>query len=169
MKSNRKKEISLTVPILLPPSINPDKHEDLTSWQRLSTTVLLSFKPFRFSSENLQTSKFSIFFMFIFTGRMTQENRNKIEKKLHLSKVESLPIRFMIEFPDIGLLCPVKEVSIKNPTKQITRNLLNIVIEIFNKKSRIPKQSCASTDWESSASATFWTVLDVIEHRSIFK
>lgn len=78
----------------------------------------------------------------------TQQNRDKIQKKLHLSKVESLRIRFMIEFPDIGLLCPVIKVRIRNPTQN------KRIFELFN-KSRIPKQSCASADRVSSASATF--------------
>lgn len=44
---------SLTVPIPVSPSINADKHELLASWLRLSMTGLLSFRPFRFSFENL--------------------------------------------------------------------------------------------------------------------
>lgn len=48
---------SLTVPILVFPSINSDKHEVLASLQRPSTTGMLSFIPFKFSSENLQATK----------------------------------------------------------------------------------------------------------------
>lgn len=47
----------LTFPIPAPSSISRDKHETLARWQRPSTTVLLSFKPCRLSSENLKGRK----------------------------------------------------------------------------------------------------------------
>lgn len=49
---------SLTFPKLVHPSIRCVKHEVLASWQRRSTTGLLSFKPLRFSSEKLHRIKY---------------------------------------------------------------------------------------------------------------
>lgn len=56
-KSPIKFQLLLTVPIPVLPSISRDKQELLANWQRLSTTDLVSFTPFRFSAEKLQRSK----------------------------------------------------------------------------------------------------------------
>jgi len=108
------------MPVL--PSINRDKHDVLASWQRLSTTGLVSFNPLRFSAAKLQTRKIPGFVRTYSEAEISSMNYAGIygeyigEKHfgiwscidINLFKVASLASRLMIAFPDTGLLYPVE-------------------------------------------------------------